>query len=89
MVKELEGGATYRFTGDQLIRDVAVSGVTEQRPARAEADGVSVKAVLSFSAAGATGTLTARWTTAGSSTDLAAVEARIGGRRVAATLPAP
>jgi pimeloyl-ACP methyl ester carboxylesterase len=87
-VKEAgEGEVEYR--GDQLIAGVAVSGIALQRPARKESQRNLVSATLTVSADGMDAQLSATWTSAGGPEDLAHISARIDGRAVSATVPAP
>jgi hypothetical protein len=77
------------FKADELIPGVPVSGAVKLRPEHTEADGELAVAKLSFSGDGLNGTLSARWTTAGTAQDLAQIRAKVDGERFTATVPAP
>ncbi len=77
------------FKNDELVPGVPVSGTVKLRPLHTEAEGELVLARLSFEGAGLSGTLSARWSTAGPAEDLAQISAKVGGERFKATVPAP
>jgi pimeloyl-ACP methyl ester carboxylesterase len=89
MVAASHSGSLLSLEGDELIPGVAVSGTIRQVPAAEAEDGMAATATLTVSAPNMPqATLSATWTTAGSSA-LAAISGSVGSAPVLATVPAP